>query len=341
MVLHLVNCFLNCCMSHHSYNRFQTRYLVATGVFDALNGVAIVFPSLPAHLVPVLSNAWLAMGTPMMVAIRRLITKERVSNRALGAIAVATIGCLFCFLPMTIQGLMNSDAVDADNTVYWSLIMLAGLLFANLMTLATEYALKGSHLDATRRHQSSRWEQYYLIVKFEMYRSWIQTATMLLLNFLDVLPWFGTSTSLGEVWQHVYQGMRCMAQTADSPAVCSTVWPLLFGFASAYVVAYLTSDILTWHFDANVSTFVQGVSVPIGIMFFVVTPDAKGLSPSFIFAWASVGAFFILVGSIWLAVEQRRKEQAAPTTAATSEFAINNDSAPWASGVDLERQRLL
>ena len=334
------------------------KYLVLTGIFDAINGVLVVYPTLPNHLVPVLSTAWPAISQPLMVLVRRIWTQIKVTKGELIALCIATVGCMCCFLPITIDGLLNSDSGEFLDTIFWSLIFILGLLVACFMTMATEYLLKGGEIeihdirqvnainakigagigarigtrigtvDPAEYAEYGAWVQWYMIVKFEMYRSWIQLAVMLILNFVDIIPWFGTSKDPAEVWSHVYDGMKCLVQTSDSPESCSDVWRYTFKFSLSYVVAYLTNDILTKHYDANVSTFVQGLSVPIAILFFVFTPEGQILTPAIVLPWAFVGAVLIFIGSMILAVHQRaRKHEPKLQPIDERSFLLNQNTA--------------
>lgn len=224
--------------------------LALSGFCNALNGILIVYAS-PAKRTPpliqaVLQNCGVLFSVPFSKAVlgdrKRYVAAEPL--RA-AAIVVAAVGVA---IAPTVASLASGDAtagLGGADSLAWIAVYVAGLApNAMLNVLQQLYFLRtGMLADAVPAHEVRRGTLRAL-----MFANFMQPLAYAALFWIDVLPWFGKSGSLGEFARVTADGLACsvgLTASAAPGSACPAATPAwAWAFMGAYVVAYFGGAVL-------------------------------------------------------------------------------------------------
>jgi drug/metabolite transporter (DMT)-like permease len=261
------------------------------GALNAANGFGIVMTSAANRTPPALQSLLIQGVVPFTLLFSHIFLGKRYSRaQAVGALLVVA-GLLVALVPL-FESLAGGGAtvdVDSHNWYFPIIYFLAGIP-AVLLTIMQESVF----MDVPSMNVN---------VLLALNCAW-QAATVGACFWLDVVPGFGTSSSLHEVRTQLYSGLLCLfdpSATGDD-ATCQYAAPLMLLFGLAYVASYSLTGLLMKYASANYQAIVQAMGPPLSACFWFLCPRLN--------AWAGgkpyssheiaydLGAFPLLVAGI-------------------------------------------
>ena len=216
--------------------------LAASGICNALNGILIVYAS-PARRTPpliqaVLQNCGVLFSVPFSKAV--LGDKKRyAAAEPLRAAGIVVLAVVVAVLPTVLSVARGEDAagLGGAGALAWIAVYVCGLApNAMLNVLQQLYFLRTGLLrEGTSPHVVRRGTLRAL-----MFANFMQPLTYAALCWVDVLPWFGTSTGLPDFLNVTARGLACsVGASAPDAADCPPATPAwAWAFIAAYILAY-------------------------------------------------------------------------------------------------------
>jgi hypothetical protein len=220
----------------------HAQVLACSGFCNALNGILIVYAS-PASRTPPLIQAVLQnCGVLFSVPFSKMVlgdTKRYCAVEPLRAAAIVVASVCVALAPTLSDiaaGRQQEGGFDGLQTIAWVLVYIAGLapnallnVLQQLYFLRTGLLRPGVTVHATRRGT----------LRALFFANLMQPVTYLLLWWVDVLPWFGSSSRVGDFFQNTGAGLACSVGAASTSPSCpkeTAAWA--FAFMAAYILAY-------------------------------------------------------------------------------------------------------
>lgn len=151
------------------------------GVFDALQGLLIVFSSVmdrtPGPLQAILAQA----SIPLVMSLSIPILKKSYNCYQIFGAAVTMVGIIVSLIPTFI----SLKEATSSFQFYWPLIYMLGLLPAVLMSIYEEVVFKDT---------KKKYDVYVLLA----FQSLYQFITITFLFWTDLIPGFGTTPLVKE-----------------------------------------------------------------------------------------------------------------------------------------------
>lgn len=228
--------------------------LALVGFCNSLNGWLIVYAS-PADRTPPLIQAVLQnCGVLFSVPAGKFILGDKKRYCAVAPLLAAgvIVASMAVSLAPTISavvtgsqcgGSSESENFDGFNSLAWTLVYIAGLApNALLNTLQQLYFLRTGML----REGVTPRDELRATLRALMFANWSQCLSFLAFFWLDLLPWFGSSSSLSQLWDNAAYSLACsiggpgLVADAARRADCSGSTPAwAWAFIGSYAVAYL------------------------------------------------------------------------------------------------------
>jgi len=225
--------------------------LVLIGVFDALNGILVVFAS-PLSRTPGALQAILVQTTiPFTIVISKFMIRKTYSfDQIIGGV-MTVLGCLVSLIPK----FDNPDIGSFE--FYWPLIYLIGIIPSVLMNIMEESIFNDIH----------DFDGYYMLAWESLY----QVTTVGILFWTDILPGFGTSDSIANWGSRIGNGLTCfwnpLGSTSDNCSFCFLLGAI---FTVAYCFSYVFGAQMMKIASANSTAVVQSLAPTISIFFWLI-----------------------------------------------------------------------
>jgi drug/metabolite transporter (DMT)-like permease len=229
--------------------------LILTGIFDALNGLLIVYSSslqrTPGSLQAILMQSII----PFTIVFSKIILKKVYSLTHFYGAGITLVGLIISLIPTFYN-------FSATNGLFWPSIFLIGNIPAVLMNIIEEDIF----LETKNKYDSVfllAWESLY------------QLITVILLFWTDIIPGFGTSVGLSAWWDKLSSGLTCFLTPWSSSVSSSCDYCFLFGtmFTIAYCMSYIFGASMMKHASANSAAMVGAVCPCLVVFFWVIFKD--------------------------------------------------------------------
>jgi hypothetical protein len=249
--------------------------LCLIGLLNIANGFLIVYASAPDRTPPliqaVLQNAGVLFSVPFSIWGLR-DRKPYCSALPLTAALLIASSVAVSLLPMLLDGGDGGSGLGSGSSIAWTLVYLAGLAPGAAYNVAQQrYLLRSGALrEDVKAAGVSR-----AIGRMLFWGNVWQTTWLLALWWVDLLPWFGTSTDVSAFDDNTRYSLACSVTgradafgdfggggggngTASTAQPCSSTTPgYAFGFIGGYIVSYCGASLL----NRESSTFAMLTSV--------------------------------------------------------------------------------
>lgn len=275
---------------------FPQWQLFLVGLFDALNGVFVVYASPPVRTAPFLQAILGNFLIPLTIGFRLLIIRKRPTLLKLICAGAVLLGLIVSLIPIMHGD--NSDPQDKQAwleqpvaaRVLWPLCFMFGFVPAALMNVFQEKGLKDTR----------RVNLLYYLFWINLHQLWV-TA---LLFWVDIVPQFGTSDGIQQFGRSYWFAVKCFFGGAGcdySAGVRGTI------FISMYVLTYVSQGLLIRYAEgATFLAIVQSVVSPLGALFWSLFTckegcDAIGWGPNATsLTYYSIGGLVLIVPAIFI-----------------------------------------
>jgi drug/metabolite transporter (DMT)-like permease len=176
------------------------------GLFNALNGVLIVYSSpssrTPVFLQPILSTSLI----PFTVILRFILLRKGLSKGRLICTFAVLVGLFICIEP-SIFGLGGNSQSSKNRTatkIYWPILFCLGFLPLGFMNVLQEREVKTDKAGGVTTIKNE--------VNSLLFQAWIQLYNFIFLAALfwtAFIPHFGINDSWSDFSQHMRWGFHC------------------------------------------------------------------------------------------------------------------------------------
>jgi hypothetical protein len=222
---------------------------LAVGFLNSLNGWLIVYASPPDRTPPLIQAVLQNAGVLFSVPFSKLALGDRKAYCAgwpLAAAALIVASVAVSLTPSVING-DGSSSLSGASAIAWCFVYVAGLApGAGYNVCQQLYFLRSGMLEpgvTGRAHARATLRALF-------YANVGQALSYGLTWWLDLVPWFGTSSSVGDFGGKTAFSFACaiggppLAGLVSSDA-CSTMTPVwMWSFIGAYAVSYLGAAVL-------------------------------------------------------------------------------------------------
>lgn len=231
----------------------QMQLAAVIGLLNILNGFFVVYASPPTRTPPliqaILQNAGVVFSIPfslMWLGDR----KNYCAWRPMLAVGLVATSVAVSILPTVLAG-QASDGVSAS-TIPWIFVYLAGLVpGAAYNVLQQRWLIRADVL----RVDVTAAEVTRATLRMLFYTNLFQTLSLVALFWMDILPWFGASSSMSEWRDNTVFSLSCSFGGASGayappgsgllPGSCTPRTPAwAFAFMIGYVWSYVGSSLL-------------------------------------------------------------------------------------------------
>lgn len=246
------------------------KLLVLLGVFDAMNGVLVVFASLPWHVPSVYQTVLQQSQVPFnLILTKMVLTRDKYNWSQLFGAFITVLGIVLSLTPDLREG------KDFPSGSWWILIMVGASIPGVAMNVFEE-----------RIFDEFREMNIYLILFVE---SFFQLLSMLALFWVDLLPMFGyhgydpeaSKFTKGDVDYHgdisdwrdgVKSGFECVFTPDKVGSGCDMAGVYWLIFCLSYSATYIFNSYLFRNATSNFNVIVTSLSTPISTLFWVAFP---------------------------------------------------------------------
>lgn len=275
---------------------FPQWQMFLVGLFDALNGVFIVYASPPVRTAPFLQAILGNFLIPLTIVFRLLIIRKRPTLLKLCCAAAVLVGLIIALIPI-MQG-DNFDPQDKEAwlqqpkaaRILWPLCFVVGFIPAALMNVFEEKGLQDNR----------KVNLLYYLFWINFHQLWV-TA---LLFWVDIIPRFGTSNDVHQFGDSYWFALKCFfggAGCGSSAGIRGTV------FISMYILSYISQGLLIRYAEgATFLAIVQTLVTPLGALFwslFSCTEGCNGIEwgpNASNLTYFSIGGLVVIVPAIFL-----------------------------------------
>ena len=233
-----------------------TRKLIWIGILDGSNGILSVFSSSPLRVPPVLQPIILQSYMIFTLVFSKIVLGKIYKRRQIISVIVLFLGILVSLIPVFIE-IAHGEVVQFQSGVYWGLILFMASAPAALMNIKEEQVFE----------ENPSYDVALLI-------AWESLFQFLFVGFCfwaDLIPGFGTSSSLKELVHNFTGGMSCLFYL-DNPegAHCQYTMLFLVLFSLGYCLTFYFSAFLTKYASANYTSAVSSVVSPGGTIWWCI-----------------------------------------------------------------------
>jgi hypothetical protein len=241
-----------------SARRFQLTHLqilACVGFLNSLNGWLIVYASPSTRTPPLIQAVLQNAGVLFSVPFSKLMLGDRkryCSSAPLGAALLILSSVGVSLAPSLIAASNGGDAggtgsLSSASSIAWCLIYLAGLApGAGYNVCQQLFFCRSGALEPTLTGR----EQARTTLRALFYSNVFQAVSYILCFWIDLLPWFGTSSSVSDLVTSTAFSLACsvvgpgVAQlvSSDSCPSSTPVWG--WAFIAAYAFSYVGGAVL-------------------------------------------------------------------------------------------------
>jgi len=235
--------------------------LVLIGICDALNGLCIVYASLPSRTPGSLQAILVQSVIPLTLVFSSMLLRKSYNRQQYLGASITFLGIALSLVPTIVSlELGNFD-------LYWPLIFLFGCVPGVLMNILEEMVF----IDNNRVY-----DNYYLLAWESLY----QLITVLLLFWIDLIAPFGTSANVDEWWRRIVNGLTCFftpwlvdVKDPDDADRCNYCALSGIFFTMAYCFSYVYGASMMKKCSANTTAIVQAVCPALVVIFWIMFVD--------------------------------------------------------------------
>lgn len=249
------------------------------GAFLALNGVMIL--SANPHVNGPLQTILLQSAVPVIMLTSIVCIGARYSLLQYVAALLVIAGVVVTLVP----DIRDHELTGAE--AKWIVIFFLGSVPAAFNLVGQEWLYKQLN------HKLD-------IAYFMAWTNIFQGVALLFLWPLDLIPGFGSTTSVRDFGEHFYHGLRCFygEQAPDlAEGSCHLIWVNELAFVVAYVCANIASSGLTKYSTAAFSILVSVTSTILANIAFSLRFIMKSHTSS-LNGWDVAGLAIVVVGTI-------------------------------------------
>ncbi|XP_041378008.1 uncharacterized protein LOC121390290 [Gigantopelta aegis] len=233
------------------------RVLLLVGFLVTMNGIMVVFASDSSRTPPYLQAILQTTIIPYTVVCRYLILRKGISLRRLVCTIVVLVG-LFITTEPQIWGLdgsggSSSGSISAINRVVWPMIFALGFLPVGIFGVICERELQ--------KEQSGSltfifWTQIY------------QFITIVLMFWVDFIPWFGMASNPSEFLDRLKSGLGCMFSSGtECYGLAGKIWVFVIGYCLGNLFQML---LIEYAEGAVYAVVVQSIVTPVATIFWTL-----------------------------------------------------------------------
>lgn len=233
--------------------------LMLIGFCDAMNGILTVYSSsntrVPGALQPILLQSII----PFTLIFSRIILKKKYLKAQLGGAGLVIAGIVVSLIPTILAAAQGGRNTELQSGWWWPLILVVGAVPGVLMNVLEESVFED--------------EPTYNITLLVAFESLYQVITVAAFFWTDIIPGFGTSTSLPAFVSQVKAGFSCFFAPASLAIPhCKYSALLGFNFALMYCITYGCGSVLMKLASANYNGLVSAITNPLVVMFWIAFP---------------------------------------------------------------------
>lgn len=254
------------------------KWMVLVGLFDALNGVLIVY-SAPLSRVPGPVQAVLLQASaPLTLFFSKLLLRGRkYGAKQLISVAVAVLGVFYSLIPLFVRAAQGKPGVGMHVAEWWwPVVTLAGIVPGVLMNVVQEDLQEkfrlSSNATTTRPPQMS-------VFFFQACESFSQLFWMSAFWFFDILPDFGTNPkSVAGFTESFRHGFECFFRSSQALAdnnLCDYTPVFGLTFMACYITTYIFGTYMTMYATANYNAVVSTLPPVAATIFWFAFPSVN------------------------------------------------------------------
>jgi hypothetical protein len=319
-------------MNHRDLSRRMTLngprilLLVFVGLFDALNGYLVVYTSNDTRVMAILQTIIGNLAVVFTVVCQFSFVSERRtmdynSYKFIAGLSLIILGVFITLLPNIVSGKAAIVTFSRWNVIYLA-IFTVGTFFGALYNTLQEKALKARKEEATDpmgkesitpsdyKYNHSLFDCVFVL----FFTTVFQLGFIISLGVLDMIPNFGSSATLGEVYENLWTILKCnLGHGLDGHGnqcrfVNGGLWGLIF--IAGYTISYLSTIFINE--KSSSAAMVYGtLTTPVFVVTQVVLAKFNLFpSDSSINLWAVFSAIvlFIVANSLWAMWEMEHRD---------------------------------
>lgn len=258
------------------------------GFFDAVNGLLIIYASSPSRTPPILQAIFPNISVLYSIAATRFFIPQKKNIdyftwKPLVCLVLILVSIFMNILP----DILNSVPFSSGNDpVAWTIIFVVGIAPGVIYNVLQEKVLGEGSGNVLQTILDSVWMLFWGCM--------FQFLVVLFFFWVDILPWYGYSSSIEDFVSHVYSSILCFFGGLD----CSFN-PLKYGiiFNFGYVMSYCASAGLNIE-SANYSMLLSTLTSPISLIFWVIFPQPNSTQPPW-WSFAFPAVFYCIASVLW------------------------------------------
>ena len=234
--------------------------IMAVGCCDGANGILTVFASDGDRVPPPLQPILLQFSTIFTLVLSKYMLDRKYNLKHYLAVLGVFVGIVISMIPTFIQ-IGDGVSLEFQNGWAWGLILIVATIPGVLMNILEEQVF-----DDIRS---------YDIYLFLAYESLFQVLFVGAFFWSDIIPGFGTSTSISSWSENFANGFKCMfGNELNDHSYCDYTMLLIILFSLAYCGTYVYSAYLIKHASANFNAFIATIGSPLSTIFWILVPAA-------------------------------------------------------------------
>jgi len=285
------------------------RYMFLVGMFDAMNGIMVVYSSflsrVPGPLQSILSQSMV----PFTLGLSWIILRKKYTLRQfLGAFGVL-LGILVSLVPTFEQIHSDKSSLHTDQ-IWWPFIFLIGFIPASLMNIVQEFM-------QDKFRGEAKGNKRFSILYFQAVESFYQWLWMTMFFWTDLIPGFGVSGSVSAFWNNFSFEFKCFFGTStaiEEVARCQYCGALGLLFIASYISSYIFATAMTMYASANLQSLLGSLSPVLSIIFWFAFPAVNSWAGGSPYTWSifayNVGAIPLVIGGSLLFRSQEQENKA-------------------------------
>jgi len=249
-------------------NRENILSWVGSGVCTAINGILLVYASLPKRTPEELQPILLSTQFLWTIPACKLLVAEKAKFRfcqwtSLISIMLIVWGVVISLIPTIIAIIQSPRPLFTTNGgVAWTIIFMISVAPAAIANVFFEQFFKRRRYDSTSNHNLAFDTFWVTCVSY-----FINWLIFFFFFWIDFIPNFGSSANFEQFWINFKTTSHC----AFSMQMCPDNWWLGQIFILSFFLQSVLSALMSAE-SANFVNFVQTLSTPLSSLFFVIFP---------------------------------------------------------------------
>jgi hypothetical protein len=256
--------------------------LLYAGLYDALNGLFVIYASqpnrVPSIIQPFLTN-WSIIAS--VIGNKFIVRDTKIyNNKFVWSAALCIIGSIVI---ISVPQLLQGESESAFDFIIWSLVYIIGASFGAIFNVYQTKFYNNQYepqFDELKLNNLETNESTPLIRKNKIimrdfldqsslllfYQSAIQLIVMFLLIWVDIMPFFGSSTQT-----NFAENIKLMF-TCNFTSECGNTYIYYILFNIGYVLSYIGSCYINIK-SAPFNMIVTVLTSPIVVIFWLIFPN--------------------------------------------------------------------